>query len=44
MRSDDDRRSSGSRGRDDDDRGHGGWFGNSRGHSQASRRGWENRR
>ena len=33
---DDDRRSS-SR-----DRGHGGWFGDSEGHSEASRRGWEN--
>jgi len=40
---DDDRRSS--RGRDrDDDRGQGGWFGDSRGHSEAARRGWENRR
>jgi hypothetical protein len=34
---DDDRRSS--RG----GRGHGGWFGDSRGHSEASRRGWEDR-
>ena len=39
-----------SRGRDDDeryysgrgdDRGHGGWFGDSEGHSEASRRGWD---
>ncbi len=33
---------------DDDDRGgrggQGGWFGDSRGHSEAARRGWENRR
>jgi hypothetical protein len=36
---DDDRRSS-SRG---SHQGHGGWFGDSRGHSQAARRGWENR-
>ncbi|MFV3131336.1 hypothetical protein [Niveispirillum sp. KHB5.9] len=45
-RDDDDRRYS-SRGRDDDDddrRGHGGWFGDPRGHAEASRRGWENRR
>ncbi|MCW1986876.1 UNVERIFIED_ORG: hemerythrin superfamily protein [Sphingomonas sp. R1F5B] len=28
---------------DDRDRGHGGWFGDSRGHSEASRRGWEGR-
>ena len=40
---------SGSRDRDDDDgdyrrsRGHGGWFGDSRGHSEAARRGWEHR-
>ena len=46
---DDDRRSSRSRSRydeDDDDRGrggHGGWFGDPRGHSEASRRGWEER-
>lgn len=44
---DDDRRPS--RGRDDDDRrsggrDHGGWFGDSRGHSQASREGWDRRR
>ncbi|HEX4199206.1 MAG TPA: hemerythrin domain-containing protein [Caulobacteraceae bacterium] len=42
---DDDRRSS--RSRDDDDdrgRGHGGWSGDSRGHAEAARRGWENRR
>ncbi len=51
--SDDDRRGSGRYGRsryedDDDDRrggrsgsGHGGWFGDSEGHSEASRRGWE---
>jgi hypothetical protein len=41
---DNDRRG-GSRGRsdynyDDDRRGHGGWFGDSEGHSEASRRGW----
>lgn len=44
-RDDDDRRSS--RGRDDDDsrgRGQGGWFGDSEGHAEASRRGWDNRR
>lgn len=43
---DDDRRSYRSRGRDDDDdRGRqGGWFGDSRGHAEAARRGWENRR
>ena len=32
--------------RDDDDdrgRGHGGWFGDTRGHSEAARRGWANR-
>ncbi|WP_333836285.1 hemerythrin domain-containing protein [Novosphingobium sp.] len=29
--------------RDDDGRSHGGWFGDSRGHSEASRRGWDNR-
>jgi hemerythrin HHE cation binding domain-containing protein len=47
---DDDRRSSRSRSRydeDDDDRrgrgGHGGWFGDPKGHSEASRRGWEER-
>ena len=43
---DDDRRSY-SRGRDDDysrDRGQGGWFGYSRGHAEAARRGWDNRR
>jgi len=45
---DDDRRRS-ARSRDDDDddrrgsRGHGGWFGDSDGHSEASRRGWRNR-
>lgn len=51
-RDDDDDRRYSSRGRDDDDRdrgrssgqrGHGGWFGDSRGHSEAARRGWENR-
>ncbi len=36
---DDDRRSSRSRG----GRSHGGWFGDSRGHSEAARRGWEDR-
>jgi hypothetical protein len=48
-RDDDDRRYS--RGRDDDrygdrygsDRGQGGWFGDSEGHSRASREGWEHR-
>lgn len=36
----------GGRDYDDDDRDHGrgGWFGDSRGHSEAARRGWENRR
>jgi hypothetical protein len=39
---DDDRRYS--RGRDDDDdRGQGGWFGDSEGHAEASRMGWERR-
>ena len=51
-RDDDDRGSSRFyRGRDDDDDdrgrgrsgGHGGWFGDSRGHSEAARRGWDNR-
>ncbi len=37
---DDDRRSSRSSGRS----GHGGWFGDPEGHSEASRRGWEDRR
>ncbi|MFY7837114.1 MAG: hemerythrin domain-containing protein [Novosphingobium sp.] len=46
------RRDSGSRGeRDEDGRftssrsgsGHGGWYGDSRGHSQAARKGWDNR-
>jgi len=36
---DDDRRRSRSR----DDEGHGGWFGDSRGHAEAARRGWQNR-
>jgi len=36
---DDDRRGSRSR----DDEGHGGWFGDSRGHEEAARRGWQNR-
>ena len=43
---DDDRRYS-SRSPDDDygrDRGHGGWFGDAEGHSEASRRGWDHRR
>jgi hypothetical protein len=46
---DDDRRYSRSRSRYDDDddyrrgrRGHGGWFGDPEGHSEASRRGWDN--
>lgn len=46
-RYDDDRRSSSSRSRDDDysrDRGQGGWFGDSEGHAEAARRGWDNRR
>lgn len=51
-RDDDDRgssRSGRSSSRDDDDdrgrdQGQGGWFGDSRGHSEASRRGWESRR
>jgi hypothetical protein len=37
---DDDRRRGGSRGSRE---GHGGWFGDPEGHSQASRRGWRNR-
>jgi hypothetical protein len=45
---DDDRRSRSRYEEDDDDRrgrsGHGGWFGDSRGHAEASRRGWEERR
>src|SRR5215467_9592113 len=45
---DDDRRSSRSRYSEEDDdrrggRGHGGWFGDSEGHSEASRRGWDER-
>ncbi|MBO9670243.1 MAG: hemerythrin domain-containing protein [Sphingobium sp.] len=43
---DDDRRGYSSRSRDDDDdrgRGRGGWFGDPEGHSEASRRGWQNR-
>lgn len=48
---DDDDRGYRSRGRDDDDdrgrssggRAHGGWFGDAQGHSEASRRGWEER-
>lgn len=47
-RDDDDYRRSSRSSRDDDDdgRGHGrgGWFGDSEGHSEASRRGWESRR
>jgi hypothetical protein len=45
-----DGRSGGGRYRDDGDddrgrdRGQGGWFGDSEGHSEASRRGWQNRR
>ena len=48
-RYEDDRRSSRSSRDDDDDgrrsrgSGHGGWFGDSEGHSEASRRGWEER-
>lgn len=51
MNDDDDRRYGSSRGRGDDDRrgggrgqGQGGWFGDPRGHSEAARRGWEDRR
>lgn len=50
-RSDDDDRRYGSSRRGDDegrgggrDQGRGGWFGDSRGHSEAARRGWEDRR
>ena len=44
FRDDDDDRGYRSRGRDDDgDRGQGGWFGDSRGHAEAARRGWEER-
>jgi hypothetical protein len=42
----DDDRGSRARSRDDDDRGgrgQGGWFGDSRGHAEAARRGWEER-
>jgi hypothetical protein len=35
--------SRGGRYEDDDGRGHGGWFGDSRGHAEAARRGWEHR-
>ena len=42
-RDDDDRGGRSSRGGRDDDRGSGGWFGDSRGHSEAARRGWEDR-
>lgn len=42
-RDDDDRRYGRSGQDDDNDRGQGGWFGDSEGHSEASRRGWENR-
>jgi len=41
-RDDDDDRRYGRSSRDDD-RGQGGWFGDPEGHSEASRRGWENR-
>ena len=46
---DDDRRSSSRRYDDDDrsysrDRGQGGWFGDSEGHAEAARRGWDHRR
>jgi len=40
---DDDDRGGRRMSRDDDGRSHGGWFGDSRGHSEASRRGWDNR-
>lgn len=47
-RYDDDRRSSSSRYDDDRgysrDHGQGGWFGDPQGHSEAARRGWDNRR
>ncbi|MDR6510466.1 hemerythrin superfamily protein [Novosphingobium capsulatum] len=43
MSHDDDDDRGRSRGGRDDDRGHGGWFGDSRGHSEASRKGWESR-
>jgi ferritin-like metal-binding protein YciE len=42
-RDDDDRRSSSRSRSSDDDRGQGGWFGDSEGHSEAARRGWEHR-
>jgi hemerythrin superfamily protein len=50
-RDDDDDRRYRSRAQDDDDRssrgqgerGHGGWYGDSRGHAEASRRGWDER-
>jgi hypothetical protein len=42
--SDDDRGSYGSRSRRDDDDDGRGWYGDSRGHAEASRRGWETRR
>ncbi|GAA4779621.1 hypothetical protein [Novosphingobium ginsenosidimutans] len=47
VQQDDDDRRYRSRSRDDEDdrgRGRGGWFGDSRGHSEAARRGWEDRR
>lgn len=43
-RDDDDRRYSSRDRGDDRGRGHGGWFGDSEGHSEASRRGWDDRR
>ncbi|HWA01626.1 MAG TPA: hemerythrin domain-containing protein [Caulobacterales bacterium] len=47
-RDEDDRRRAARRREDDDDRGsrgrgHGGWFGDPEGHSEAARRGWEDR-
>jgi hypothetical protein len=41
---DDDDRRGGSRSRRRSSEGQGGWFGDSRGHAQAARRGWESRR
>ena len=41
--SDDDDRGRRSSGGGSSDRGQGGWFGDSEGHSEAARRGWRNR-
>lgn len=43
-RRDDDYRRSSRYDDDDRGRGHGGWFGDSRGHAEAARRGWDERR